>query len=491
MSMLSFRFLCLAIATSASDNHVSTTNPDHTKLFGSKLRKENAIWNSVRGMESSFVSDSDRHAPYQRRIQQQQQQNVSLNYWAKYTAQFQSREHIACESPPPALKVYCRGPDLQILAVSDPSIVCQSNGTADAAGRLPVNSDGFTHIECASTCASSTECANVHLILDGTTSNEDNSKNSTQKTSRRGPTGEIQFQCGGESLADVDAAVSLEQIGNGQCDKLEGVLEELAEKEEEKEEEKNESANAFRTTQIVQFLRLGVVCPLENTTVFDDFYFECTPDSLTYLDPYSNDNHYICAEARNCNGSSCTTNSSSLLLNSDSRQFRTCIESARPIPPPAASSAPAPPSNTDNNSEKVWILSAKFEASWSLLFDPLSADDCNAFTPTVRLECSNGNDIQFLDSTTNSVNCTALFNDSNAGRNSAMICIDTDSFNFVDKFTSITYVSTTVSGRSELESNRHSHSIVAVLSYRNVQGRDYRRQIWDFSKMMLLAVTTG
>ena len=115
-------------------------------------------------------------------------------YRANYAGRFQLLMDSGCLSPSPVLRVICRG-TVQVVGTSDPSIVCAQTSQE--------NEFGLNYIECTNTCSGNTACSDVYLALN---INAD-----------EGPFAEIQFQCSGDDLTDVDARFEFVDSGDGTC----------------------------------------------------------------------------------------------------------------------------------------------------------------------------------------------------------------------------------------------------------------------------------
>jgi hypothetical protein len=308
-------------------------------------------------------------------------QNSGFNYHANYTAQFQYLLDVDCFGPAPVIHVSCLGPNIQLIGVSDPSIVCS---------KAFVDGDEWTTIECNNTCASELACQDVYLNLGGLEVVD-------------GPLGEIRFLCQGDSLDSIYAAVSFVDSGNGTC----------------------ASSSSPWDTGNLHVARMGVSCPTASGAreyVFDDFYFECSGGLAFPGDGYPGD-VYTCFDGQNCDGIACVVDFTDMYINADVPKFQDkCVEPAVPlIPTPALVLNPT-----------GFTYSARFEAAWGLLFDPLYGSACSSDIPTVRITCRNG-DIKFVNSTYGTVKCTTM-------SPGVMECTD-NSTNFVDQFTGVVYVS--------------------------------------------------
>jgi hypothetical protein len=312
-------------------------------------------------------------------------QDANFTYTANYTAQFQYFRDVLCQGPAPVIQVACLGPNIRLLNTSDPSIVCSTPFIAD---------NGWSTIECNNTCASDAACEGVYLNIGGNIQDVD------------GPYGKIRFECEGDELYTVDAYVAYLGGGNGAC----------------------AGSSSGVDTHNFHVARMGVSCPTEfgsREYVFDDFFFEC---NLWSIPGDGNPGDvYTCYHGDTCGGTECIVDFNDLRINADVPNFldKKCIETAVPVTP-----TPAPVLNPSQS--QLYTYSAKFEAAWGLLIDPVSVLSCSGNTPTVRMTCRNG-DITFVNSTYTTVNCDAV-------SPGVMECTDNSS-NFVNQFTGVVYVS--------------------------------------------------
>jgi hypothetical protein len=317
-----------------------------------------------------------------------QKKKNTFTYRANYTAQFQYLRDGRCDGPAPVIQVYCNGPtSIQLLTTSDSSILCSTPVVLRIDGRL------VSMIECNNTCASDAACQEVYLNLGG-------------QDIEAGPFGEIFFLCDGDDLDSIVAGVSFLDNGNGTC----------------------AGSSSSVDTRNFHVARMGVSCPTDfgdRAYDFDDFYFDCVGLGTPFPSDGNPGNVYTCYYGENCNGIACQVDFFPVLITSSVENLMDkCVESAVPITP-----APAPVPNT---TVQLFNFSAKFEASWGLLFDPVSGLACSGDTPTVRMTCINST-ITFVNSTYETVNCTAM-------STGVMECTD-NSTNFVNNFTGVEYVS--------------------------------------------------
>jgi hypothetical protein len=335
----------------------------------------------LRTVSSSQKSNQDRSL----------QTSNTFVYRVNYTAHYQVIQDTFCDGPPPTIRVNCRGPNIQLLNTSHPSIVC------DAAPRRDSDDNGWTFIQCNTTCASDAACRNVYL---------------TDQSVETGRMASIDYSCAGNDLDEIDGAVEFVDTGDGLCGAASGLQ-----------------------TRNIHVLRMGVSCPNNATGngqrdyVFDDYYMECSPPTASF--PYG-DNIYTCVSGNSCNGLACNVDFDQLTVEADVPSFADrCVESLVPIVPTAP---PATAPTTDEDTGLV-TYATTFVASWGLLFDAVSGPVCTGYTPTVQITCLNGNAIALADTPAAAdMNCTTV--DTNI-----MVCTDTNSLDFVNRFSSIDYVS--------------------------------------------------
>jgi hypothetical protein len=341
-----------------------------TDLDGSHLQKETTTTTRALQKRIPFINERDLQAS-------------NFAFRANYTAQFQYLHDPLCIGPTPVIQVYCFGPNIQLLSTSDPSIQCSM-----------VNDvvDGWSTIECNNTCASDTACEQVYLNLGGTDIKD-------------GPFGKINFQCEGDELSQIDAAVSFLDSGNGTC-------------------------AAAADSRNLHVARMGVSCPTPSGSReydFDDYYFDCS----SYGTPVPGDgnpgNLFTCINGQNCYGEKCETDFDQMYIDADTSKFQdTCVEPVVPLAP-----TPVPVLNTTG----LFTFSARFEAAWGLWFDPLSNSAfCSGGTPTVRITCLNGNNIALVNKTYETIKCTTV-------SSGEMDCTDNNSTDYVNNFTGVVYVS--------------------------------------------------
>lgn len=313
-------------------------------------------------------------------------------YRANYTAQFQYLRDSICFGPqPPVIEVSCIGPNIQLLGTSDPSIVC---------GPVTTNTDGTSHITCNNTCASTADCQKVYLAQESVTN------------SYNGPFGEVRFVCEGNTTYDVDAVVKLDGSGNGGC-----------------------AAASF--TRNYQIARMGISCPTQSgdrTYNFDDYFFFCGGTGAGTYSTYAGEampgNVFTCYTGTDCNGTACDIVYDQISIYTNLfNVWETCVESTVQITP---FPTPAPP---DPTQPQLHPISARFQAAWGLLSDPVfGTSACSVNTPTVQITCLHGYNLTFVTTTSATSNCTTV-------NRSAIECIEYNTSSFVNQFTGVVYVS--------------------------------------------------
>jgi hypothetical protein len=326
-----------------------------------------------------------------------------------YTAHFQLLQDTTCRGPAPVVRVACRSA-IAVQRTSDPTIVCSDSAQVDAI-------TGWSFVDCINTCQPDDLCArNVYLQVDSSVD--------------LGPFAQIDFLCSTANgkYADLEATITFLDSGNGEC-----------------------GNSSLGLTRNLHILRMGVSCPnldspnhststtlnATNATlntnltvpplrnyVFDDYYFECIPSTASY--PLG-DNYYTCIVGGSCDGIACSVDFDPIVITTNlAALLQACqIDTTR-------STTPSPTMVPDNN---VYTFTTRFVASWALLFDPITADDCTGFTPTVQVDCLVGSVIALSRRTSHaaSLNCTQP----NASR---LVCTDTNPSHFVDRFASVDYV---------------------------------------------------
>jgi hypothetical protein len=319
---------------------------------------------------------------FQGRLLQQQ----TFNYRANYSADFQALRDTFCIGDAPILQVTCFSKNMTILGTSNETIVCSEM-------TKPLVANG-TSYECINTCTSSS-CESIYLA-------NDNGKSSD------GPFGSIWFMCEGNALAEIDAALIYVGGNNGTC----------------------AAATSGSFTRNLHIGKLGVSCPVGSAReyVYDDTYFEC--DSAAAIsfdlaaDPFD---VYACEIGEDCKGEACTVAFTDMYINAYVPKFYdTCVEAIVPI---TAYPTPAPLPESSG-----LTVTVRFEGSWGNLFDSDdSINSCSSGNPAVILSCENGASIEYILSTTSTVNCTAI-------SGNQLRCSDLAS-SVVNQFSSVIFVS--------------------------------------------------
>jgi hypothetical protein len=346
------------------------------KHSASHLRKE---------ITATTTSRAIRRIPQKSPMNERDLRNSNFTYRANYTAQFHSlRDNFCIDPNPPVIQVLCHGPNIQLLNTSDQSIVCS---------RVDDAFDGWSTIECNNTCASDTACQDVYLNIGGTGIAD-------------GPYGEIRFQCEGDDLVSIDSAVFFLGGDGAGCG----------------------ASTTHNYTRNFHAVRMGVSCRTESggrAYVFDDYYFDCYGGW-----PYPTDTHpgdeFTCYNGHNCGGAACDVVFDDLHVEADPLTFLdACVETSVIFTP-----TPAPVLNTTQN--QLFNFSAKFEAAWRWLSDPVDSTCYDNTAPTIQLTCLNSN-ITFVNSTYETVDCKTV-------SSGVLECTDNIT-NFVDNFTGVVYVS--------------------------------------------------
>ena len=374
-------FVCFPCERETSDRSVSTII--YTKI----LIVYSIVHSKMLGFLPCFVifvafSVCDASS-FQPRLLQQQ----TLNYRANYSADFQALRDTFCIGDAPILQVTCFSKNMTILGTSNETIVCSEM-------TRPVVANG-TSYECINTCTSS-NCENIYLA------------NANGKSSD-GPFGSIWFMCEGADVEQVDAALTYLGGNNGTC----------------------AAASSGSITRNLHIGRLGVSCPVGSTReyVYDDTYFECNTAEAISFDLLANPfDLYTCEIGQDCKGEACTVAFTDMYIDAYVPKFLdTCVEAIVPITA-YPTLAPIPQSSG-------LTVSVRFEASWGNLFDSEdSINTCSTGNPAVILSCENGASIEYILSTTSTVNCTAI-------SGNELGCSDFAS-SIVNQFSSVIFVST-------------------------------------------------
>jgi hypothetical protein len=342
-----------------------------------------SIWSTLTlTAEAAFpVSDDSKNSTDARQLQIPVQ---TLNYRANYSADFIHYRDALCMGDAPVLQVTCFGKNMTILGTSDGTILCRPM-------EEPLVTDG-TSYECHNTC-SGTACESVYIASNGTYD----------------PFGSIRFMCEGDAFEQIDAVFVYVGGTNGTCATVVS------------------TSNTFVNNYHIG--RLGISCPSIGTSsreyVFDDTYFECLGRSYALDITMEPSDIYTCYSGNRCSGLPCTVPFSDIYVRATVRSFYdTCIETIVPITT-FPTFAPA---------TSAFEYSAQFAASWSIRYNSIASRSvCTSANPTVLVACENGASIQYINSTDNSMNCTAI-------SGSELECMG-DINSILDNFTSLFYVS--------------------------------------------------
>ena len=249
------------------------------------------------------------------------------------------------------------------MSTSDPTIVCEplSNEAVE----------GFNGYQCRTTCSDREACSDIWLA---TNIND-------------GPFGKIFFQCEGDNVVDVDAAVQYLGSEGNTC-----------------------GSNVWGDGRSFHVVQLGVFCPeTQEFNYGNSAFFECDINDINGA--YGG---YTCLAGDNCNGVECTRDIDTVTMEVDHFRLGDCIQSldGSEIPEPEEPELVTRPAGT---------YSAKFRADWQLDL----ASFCTGKRPNIFVECTNGgiSDVQTISDTTtcevtstSSINCTESSDDTFVGR---------------------------------------------------------------------------
>lgn len=291
-------------------------------------------------------------------------QTSSFAYHANYVANFQVLRDFNCYTTSPMVQIACQGPTIRVLNTSDPSILCGDSPRIDEAG--------WSYLRCNNTCSSDSSCENVYLAIGG--------------SSPEGPFGQVEFQCAGDSLEDVEALLLLEGKTDGTC-------------------APSDSTNS----RIFHLAQLGVSCPSTSGNafehVYDDYFVEC--DSGITLPTSGVGERYTCASGSACTQETgCQIEVDPIYVNVSLPAIQNrCVTPTVPLPAPAPISAP-----TQNSTQppRLFTYKARFTAAWSLLSNQTSETACASDAATVRIECRNSDALTKIDEPGQNLNCTMV-----------------------------------------------------------------------------------
>ena len=286
------------------------------------------------------------HHPHHLRTPARQVRQLQNGLWqAQYVAQFMQLIDETCNSPDPAVRVYCLG-TIEVMDTSDPLIVCDRLSEEELAPLEEWNAFECTVPDCG--VGNNTNCDEIYLgsedFIDG-------------------PWAEIYFSCEGTNATQVDAAVSFEDRGNGTC---------------------TEPSGPFDNTRSFHALRMGVSCPVtpgsdDRFFDFDQYPFEC--GYWTYPFGEEPTNEVVCAHGNNCDGEACEYDHEWVAIDADPTKFN---EGCVGIP--------------------IRSTTAQFQTSWALLVED---NGCIGTDPTIRITCPNSI-IELIETTHGTTSCTGM-----------------------------------------------------------------------------------
>jgi hypothetical protein len=298
------------------------------------------------------IENADRHM-----------QQLTSNYRATYSADFQHYSDLLCDGGPPVLLLSCKGPSsgMIILNATNDSIVCRETTQF----RLFSNVTSTVY-QCEPTCVDS-DCLNVYRYKAETF------------FPLNGHFGSIVFMCEGNTVDEIDAAYVY--LGaDGYCDT---------------------SSSTTASGRNYHIGRLGVWCPAEDGSgnrefVYDDTFTECRSKNAFTLDLAQVDDTDIvaCVNGMKCEGKQCFFNFSDFWMEADVPKFyETCVDSlvAKTTFPTLAPMSPS------------FEYSAQFEASWAIVYDPVeSSSSCGSSQGDagyVTISCDVDANVSYINST--------------------------------------------------------------------------------------------
>ncbi|CAB9511532.1 expressed unknown protein [Seminavis robusta] len=282
-----------------------------------------------------------------------------------------------CSGPPPTVELVCDG-EIQVTQVSDPSIVCTPNV------------DG-TSVTCVTICDETSNCDQSYVYL--------------ESSSIEGPDAqfaEIQFDCRGDVLGDIEASLTFLGGSAGSCDSADDVN--------------------------VHVAQLGIDCGSGSTSSFsfDDKDFECglgnAVDKLEDRYSCKTANTPICSSSTSTD---CLVEFDDLFLASDHVNFdyQACVQAFNGATFPADDTR-----TTTIETQQPGKFSAVFEAKWQLALDTTV---CGGDYTGRRLSCLNGN-ITLVETLQDTVSCSSV-------SDNILECEDTAATHFVNGFTGVAF----------------------------------------------------
>jgi hypothetical protein len=293
-------------------------------------------------------------------VERHLQSTPQTTYRANYSADFQHFHEVLCDGAPPVLLVGCKGPSSGMtVSTSDDRIVCEESDQFS----LFQNATS-TAYECTINCTETdAACQSIYSF------------ETELFDPIRGPFGSIFFQCEGNTVDEIDAAFVYRGTSNGTC---------------------NASTSDTISGRNYHIGRLGVLCPVGNGSsdheyVFDDTFAECRSlDSFTIdLDSIDSTDIFACVSGMKCGGQECFFPFLEFSVEASVPNFLdTCVDSYI----------------------SYLEYSAQFEASWSVVFDPLESST-SCFTdknPVAFIACQNNSIIEYVNSTDSSISCVMI-----------------------------------------------------------------------------------
>lgn len=310
-------------------------------------------------LEDSVIEDATNGVFAVSQSLDRQLQDSSFAYQAKYIANFQVLQDDNCLTAKPVIQIACQG-YIQVVNTSNPSILCGTFPTIDESG--------WSYLRCNNTCSTDSACQDVYLAVGG--------------NSLDGPFGGVEFRCAGDVLEDVEALILIEGRSDGAC-----------------------GLGTSSDSRIFHAAQLGISCPtasgIGSDYVYDDFLFECGSGRSGGRAVVGD--RYTCFSGGRClAGESCEIEVDPLYMNVSLPAVQTkCVNPTVPLP------APAPFSPTPNQPQ-LFSYKARFTAAWSLYSNQTSETACSSDVATVRIECTNADNLTMIEEPGQRLNCTMV-----------------------------------------------------------------------------------
>jgi hypothetical protein len=342
-------------------------------------------------------------------------ETTSYDYVAAYTAQFQQVSNALCAGGRPEARVLCGG-EIRFVNASLPnSITCVSfvvdnKSNVDWAETGLVDTDRYQN--------------GLHCIIDCESANECNLFDQDVPDLEWAQTARVDYECAGNAYDDIATL--------------------LVVTEDHAPSTPYTCPNDPDTTPSQgHYLRLGVICDGDAVS-YDDFLFECVSPSFNVFTANENGldigEEVVCVTYGGCslNTDVCdcadTTNLCPVKMFdvgvlADIYQFPpSCVTTKAGVTVPGAPPAPAPVENNNNNANVV--MTARFQANWSLYSDDAVASNnrCTIDSTVALVECTRSGDTISLLDRAETVTCT---NKSDR----ALSCVDSVA-NFVGDYAS-------------------------------------------------------